>query len=77
MAHSCETISCVLIGILLHGVGPSAAPAGDADKTAAVPAPVDEATPMDEDALLQQALAMSMQVGLLSSQCLITLAFQL
>ncbi|BDA40933.1 26S proteasome non-ATPase regulatory subunit 4 [Coccomyxa sp. Obi] len=42
--------------------GPSAAPAGEGDKVTAAPAAVDEATPMDEDALLQQALAMSMQV---------------
>lgn len=47
---------------VLAGAGPSAAPAGEGDKATAVPATVDEATPMDEDALLQQALAMSMQV---------------
>jgi hypothetical protein len=47
--------------------GPSGEAGGAADGpagagTAAAPSAADDATPMDEDALLQQALAMSMAV---------------
>lgn len=73
MCSSCQlhVTATTLLVMIIYSMcaactGPSAGAAGESDKAVAPAAPADEATPMDEDALLQQALAMSMQARSLS-----------